>query len=72
MPDYSLIQDDDQPRELREETSFSSSEQGEIRKTNVSRFNEGQKKVYEAVMNAVESETGGLFSLNAPGGIFMV
>ena len=72
MPDYSLIQDDDQPQDVREETSYDSSEQGEIRQTNVSRFNEGQKKAYAAVMNAVESGTGGLFSLNAPGGMHVV
>jgi len=35
---------------------------------NVSKLNDHQKNVYDTIMQAVQNEAGGLYSLDAPGG----
>ena len=69
-PDVSLLNNVRLPSELRTELDFDQDEQAEVRKKNTESFNVEQREAYETIMDAVESNDGGLFSVNAPGGKF--
>ena len=56
------------PKELKSETNFDPEEQAEIARMMEISLNEGQRKLVNSVMNAIDRNEGGVFCVEAHGG----
>ena len=57
-----------EPKELKSETNFDPEEQAEIARMMEKSLNEGQRKLVNSVINAIDRNEGGVFCVEAHGG----
>lgn len=68
MPSPDRGMNDAFEQELQRELEYDTDALAQFVHTNVPLLNAQQKKLYDTVMNAIDSGNGGMFFLDAPGG----